>query len=261
MLKTNIIDEAKELESQADSFVSQTKQLLLEENAHENSLLFSAGMNGAHIERVRLSNENAMRKELRMKTGAQAVLTKEEIRKLCIRYRLRFLPSHMYSGAIDNLTGRKLAEFLNKNGDPNPEISASHRLFIMAPADAFKLELTKVQPPDPVLFYQHKDGLFSVVHKWGNDFTVFRRIVGALTSTALVWRWFMFLSIVLVGHALGYALHLMGSQEGALATTFLGYCLAFIRLISLFENYDGEIVFSNEAWNDSRRSKRPLIFM
>lgn len=261
MLKTNIIDEAKELESQADSFVSQTKQLLLEENAHENNLLFSAGMNGAHIERVRLKNENAMRKELRMKTGAQAVLTLEEIKTLCIRYRLRFLPSRKYSGAIDSLTGRKLAEFLNKNGDPSPEMSASQRLFIMAPADAFDLEITKVQPPDPVLFYRHDDGLYSVIHKWGNDFTVFRRIVGALTSSALAWRWFLFLSIVLVGHVLGYAIYLMGSQDGAVITTCLGYCLALVRLFSLVENYDGKIVFSDKAWNEERRSDRPLIFM
>lgn len=52
MFKTDIIDKAKSLEEQANSFVEDTKQLLLEENARENDLLFAAGMNGAHIERI-----------------------------------------------------------------------------------------------------------------------------------------------------------------------------------------------------------------
>lgn len=188
MLKTDIIEKAKGLEAKADAFVSETKQLLLEESSRENNLLFAAGMNDAHIERVRLDQESITRKELREKNGAAAVLTANEIKTLCIRYRLRFLPSRRYAGGIDALTGRKLAEFLRKNGDPSPEHSAQSRLYVMAPADAFNLDIKKPVPPDPVLFYNHENGLYSVVHKWGNDFTIFRRILGALTANGPTWR-------------------------------------------------------------------------
>ena len=262
MFKTDIIDKAKSLEEQANSFVEDTKQLLLEENMRENGLLFAAGMNGAHIERVRLDQEGAMRKQLRMKTGTQAVLPLEEIRQLCILYRLRFLPSKYYSGAIDALTGRKLAAFLDKNGDPNPARSAETRLYIMAPADVFKLNVHQPVPPDPVLFYRHDDGLYSVVHKWGNDMTIFRRILGFFTSTALVWRWSMFLGIIAVTTILGLFFYLMGWQDPAEITILLGFIFAPVRAASASaENNEGRYFFSDRCWNEETRQSRHPFWM
>lgn len=262
MFKTDIIDKAKSLEEQANSFVEDTKQLLLEENMRENGLLFAAGMNGAHIERVRLDQEGAMRKQLRMKTGTQAVLTLEEIRKLCILYRLRFLPSKYYSGAIDALTGRKLAAFLDKNGDPNPARSAETRLYIMAPADVFKLNVHQPVPPDPVLFYRHDDGLYSVVHKWGNDMTIFRRILGFFTSNALVWRWSMFLGIIAVATILGQFCHRMGWHGPDVLFIIVGYSFAVIRgAVGFVENDEGRYFFSDRCWDEKTRQKRHPFWM
>ena len=135
MLKTNILEKAVDISDGADQLVQETKQLLLEANTKENAILAAAGLNKQSVEAYRLKDEAAMRKELKMKTGAPAVLTEAEIKNLCIRYRLRFLPSYRYAGNIDPLLGAKMIRFLEAVGDVAPEYSAERRFFIMAPVE------------------------------------------------------------------------------------------------------------------------------
>lgn len=259
MLKTDIIQKAKSLEMHADTFVRSNQQLLIAENNRENSILEAAGMNEAHNERLRLEHENTTRRSLNTKTGSYAVLTLDEIKSLCIRYRLRFLKSNRYAGVIDEMAGKKMMEFLNKNGDPNAEASARERFFIMASADSFKLNS---RPVSATLFYRHENGLFSMVHKWGDDLTVFRRIVGLFTSSALIWRWSIFLGIIALGPLSAFFLGLADIKDPHGFIFCAGIPIALLRLIALAENDEGRYTFSDRAWDTEKRSERKwLIFM
>lgn len=46
---------------------------------------------------------------------------------------------------------------------------------IVAPKESFRLQ---ERPKDPLFFYQINDEYFYLIHKWGNDLSVFRRIIG-----------------------------------------------------------------------------------
>jgi hypothetical protein len=266
MFKVDILEDARQVEREADAFVEQTKQLLLQESTTERTLLSAAGIDTGHMEAARVRDEKAMREELRMKTGSVAVLTEAEVKALCVKYRLRLLRSQRYKGAIDALTGRKLSKFLQDIGDPSPEHSARERLFVMAPAEAFNTDIAHIAKPipDPVLFYRHDSGVYAVVHKWGNDFTVFRRLLGAVTATAYAWRWFAFLTMLAGSFAIKELFHLAGYHSMEYTALGLGIFLTLFRSLAaicestsshdqrVFEN-DVRVTFSETAWNSHER--------
>jgi len=90
----------------------------------------------------------------------------------------------------------------NEMNTPPPAPPAHPRFFIAAPAESFALQ---PRPIDPLLFCQLGDDLFYLVHKWGNDISVFRRLTKWLlvgwgfwaraggstlaAATAISWVW------------------------------------------------------------------------
>jgi hypothetical protein len=247
----------------ADQLVQETKQLLLEANTKENAILAAAGLNKQSVEAYRLKDESAMRKELKMKTGAPAVLNIDEIRQLCIRYRLRFLPSNRYAGNIDPLLGAKMLRFLESVGDVAPEYSAERRFFIMAPVEAFTLDIVS-KPPDPVLFYRdEKSGLYTVVHKWGNDFTIFRRALGWITQSALHWRWTLFLAFMTLGAGSLLGISKMGSDGWAMIVGVPIIIFGVVRSIMAADvgEWHTHRVFSDKAWNSTEVPDKSMLWM
>jgi len=77
----------------------------------------------------------------------------EDIRKICIDYRLRFLDVKLFKGKIPNEAFKKLDEF--KNNHPN----LNFELRIMAPSKLFELE----NYDDPLLFASLGDGYYYLI--------------------------------------------------------------------------------------------------
>ena len=90
----------------------------------------------------------------------------DQIRKICIDYRLRFLDVKLFKGKIPKEAFKKLDQF--KNNHPN----LNFELRIMAPSKLFELE----NYDDPLLFASLGDGYYYLIHKWGNDLSFFRKI-------------------------------------------------------------------------------------
>lgn len=263
MLKTNILNDAKKAEQEADDFVEETKQLLLDASTKETAILSAAGLNSQSVQAVRLRNEKAMRRELKMKTGSVAVLNKAEIKALCLKYRLRFLRSHFYCGPIDALLGRKIVKFMEDAGEVNPAYAAENRLYVMAPVEAFTLKIGE-RPPDPILFYQCPNDvdLYCVVHKWGNDFTPLRRVEGWLTVNALRWRWFMFLSLSLSAILSAYWIPTSGAGPWWFAIPVVTMVFAIIRAITVCDNdHEAKLTFSESAWNNEQKTNKSLLWL
>lgn len=89
----------------------------------------------------------------------------DQIRDICITYRLRFLDTKYFKNEIPQ-------EALNKVKQLEKEHEITLRGFkIVAPSKMFKLE----NADDPLLFAPIGNGYFYLIHKWGNDLNFFRK--------------------------------------------------------------------------------------
>jgi len=91
----------------------------------------------------------------------------DTIKRLCIAYRLRFLPAAYYRPDFPYEAFVKIREL-----ERNNETKLS-KFYVMAPAEAFKLE----KKTDPLLFVPLADGRFLLVHQWGKELSGFRKIL------------------------------------------------------------------------------------
>ncbi|MXN91099.1 hypothetical protein GR160_07635 [Flavobacterium sp. Sd200] len=90
----------------------------------------------------------------------------EQIKNICIDYRLRFLASHLYKSSIPAEAVSKI-----KALEKSHETTLSG-FMIMAPSKQFHLE----SYDDPLLFAPIGNNYFYLIHKWGNDLGRFRKL-------------------------------------------------------------------------------------
>lgn len=91
-----------------------------------------------------------------------------EIKRVCEKYRLRFLDSKYFKGDIPYEAILKIKEI-----EKNNKIKFSN-FKIIAPAGLFKLEDAN---KDPLLFASIGNGNYYLIHKWGNDLSWHRKIL------------------------------------------------------------------------------------
>lgn len=99
---------------------------------------------------------------------ALQVFTLNEIRKVCIRYRLRFLESKYFKAEFPYEAIRRVNDFERRY---NVTIE---QFRIIAPDHAFNLENIN---KDPLLFAELSDGRYYLVHKWGRDLEWYKKLV------------------------------------------------------------------------------------
>ncbi|MEC7263276.1 MAG: hypothetical protein VXW38_06015 [Bacteroidota bacterium] len=91
----------------------------------------------------------------------------DQIKEICIDYRLRFLNSSYFKGKIPQEAVSKIKHLEKLH---NTELKGFK---IMAPSKLFKLE----DKDDPLLFAPIGNQYFYLVHKWGNDLHPFRKLM------------------------------------------------------------------------------------
>lgn len=131
-----------------------------------------------------------------------------QIEEICGKYLLRFLPSCFYRGQVDKDLAFKISNFeaaydvkcecyhrlhrgtfsffvqINQETGlqemvPGVDDKIVQNTFIMAPKESFNLQ---VRPKDPLFFYKINDEYYYLVHKWGNDLSITRRLKGFFSS-------------------------------------------------------------------------------
>ncbi|MEB8345648.1 hypothetical protein OO010_06290 [Flavobacteriaceae bacterium KMM 6898] len=90
----------------------------------------------------------------------------DQIKQICIEYRLRFLDSKYFKGDIPN---EAISIIKDLEKDHNLELKGFK---IIAPSKLFKLK----NKDDPLLFAPIGNDYFYLIHKWGNDLHPLRRI-------------------------------------------------------------------------------------
>lgn len=93
----------------------------------------------------------------------------EQIKNICIKYRLRFLDTHYFKGEFPR-------EAINKIKALQKEQKIELNSFkIIAPSTLFKLK--DVNDKDPLLLLNLGNGLYYLIHKWGHDLAWHRRLL------------------------------------------------------------------------------------
>lgn len=200
-----------------------------------------------------------------------------QIKETCMKYYLRFLPSIHYKGTLDKELPFKINAFeaayqvkcqcdRNEVGpiefqfyihiDPvtgNQELrnifgsemkTPIQNTFIMAPKSSFELQEV---PKDPLFFYKINEEYYYLIHKWGNDLNIGRRVIGFFSDTMNCF-WFLFL-FSLTAFLLCALTFITSWITAILGTANLVFA---IRLVVLYFCGDYEPLLKNN-WNSPHK--------
>ena len=141
----------------ADHLIQTVSEILLQEEQTETEIL----------SRLK-SREHEASEPFSAVPDPTRVYSEKHIETVCIKYRLRFLPSGMFKNEFpadavfavkrfEEATGRKVTSFR-----------------LIAPGSVFQLE---DRDKDPLLFAEIGNGNYYLLHKWGNDLKSIRKVL------------------------------------------------------------------------------------
>jgi len=154
----NIKDELLKEKGRSENFLDQARNILAEDFYLEQKTK----------EKIKNpSKQYAVSESLEILQD-ENIFTIEEIRNICIKYRLRFLDSKLFKNEIPSDAIHK-ARALQKKYSIEIE-----KYKIIAPASLFKLEDKNA---DPLFFTQITEQHYYLIHKWGSDLSWYRKFV------------------------------------------------------------------------------------
>ncbi len=158
----------------------------------------------------------------------------EQIRGICLKYRLRFLDASLFKGEIP-------AEAISKIKHLEKELGKEFKDYkIIAPKSMFTL---KEKDSDPLLFVRLNDNCFYFIHKWGGELNRFRRIIAYPMQSFghylgfLIGLSFIFMLLIPTSH-IGYSLFL-----------FMHFLIAFACLSSIYIFGINRQNFTSVVWD------------
>lgn len=175
------------------------------------------------------------------KLNPNQIFDLSDIKKLCIKYRLRFLPTKYFNAPFPS-------EAINAVKKLEKEINAEISNFmIVAPSKLFKLEDAN---SDPLLFIPLQDNKFYLVHQWGNDLSWHRRLLAwplksfaKLAATLGVFS--IATTIILPGHILSASEHFFSFER----MFFFIWCSLTLSALVSYLWFTLNLKFSEDAWN------------
>ncbi|SDQ70334.1 hypothetical protein [Flagellimonas zhangzhouensis] len=144
----------------------------------------------------------------------------DQIKQICIDYRLRFLDSSYFKGEIPQ---EAISKIKHLEAAHNTTVQGFK---IMAPSRLFRLE----DKDDPLLFAPIGNDYFYLIHKWGNDLHPLRRL--------FAWPFKNIVNLGLVVLAISYLVTLMVpeglfSKKSTTAEFWIIYFFMFKCLASI----------------------------
>ncbi len=162
----------------------------------------------------------------------------EQIRDVCIDYRLRFLDLKYFKPEVPQ---EAIEAMQGMEAEHNTVLG---NLKIMAPSRLFKLE----DKDDPLLFAPMGNGYYYLVHKWGNDLHPLRKMLvwpfRTIGNLALVVLLCSFLATLLVPNGLF-------SKQGGMAEFWIIFFFMFKSLaaVVIFYGFALGKNFNPAIWN------------
>ena len=136
----------------------QVEKLLIEDEISRNSILNKLSSKNED------SNKNALVFDL-LKT--ENIFHINHIENICINYRLRFLDSSLFK---NNIPDEAISKIKNIEKEHHTKLSGFK---IVAPSKAFHL----LNYDDPLLFIPIGNNYYYLVHKWGDEFRWYRKLL------------------------------------------------------------------------------------
>ena len=162
-----------------------------------------------------------------------------QIKKICIDYRLRFLELNLFKGKVPKKAYQNLEKF--KADHPNLKFD----LKIMAPSKLFELE----NYDDPLLFASLGNGYYYLIHKWGNDLSFFRKIsVWPFKNLVNIIIFISIISLVITALVPGNIFYYDGKPGTQFFITFL-FILKSVIAIFIYYGFSLGKNFNEFIWN------------
>lgn len=182
----------------------------------------------------------------------EGVYSEEQVRKLCIKYRLRCLEVDYFRGKMDEAVPDKKRAFKESFTEVMQQPVYEQDYRIVAPTELFRL---KNVPLDPLLMYRFKmDGAYyyKLVHQWGGDLSGWR----SLTSFPLRSAWHLAGCALLGWSAFVFTLtflvvSLVSEFSAASAGTLVSCLVPALTCITIsyFKDVNGNYQTSDRIWD------------
>jgi len=172
---------------------------------------------------------------------ADKIFDLSDIKCLCIKYRLRFLPTKFFKAdfPIDAIRAIKTLEQEHQTEIKN--------FMIIAPSGMFKLEDAN---KDPLLFVPLENNQFYLIHQWGNDLSWHRRFkawpfktFSRLVSSILLFS--IIITSLIPGSLISASPHYFSLGRFLFGVWLLLVIAASVSFLWFILNQK----FSDEAWN------------
>lgn len=241
-------------------------KLLLQGEASEDARILRGLSNNSNFSRIERETGKVLELEKMDEKYAGKVFTLEQIKELAVDYHLRFLPASYYTGSFDAEVAAKIKEFARVTLAPIDDYSLQRSYFILAPQELFALKderyITK-REQDPAIFYRIDNEHYRLIHKWGNDFTIFRYLQGfRWKNFKQHWLYNTFMVMPIVAIIVAIFLPISAMENYPIWTSILvvssSFCFSHVRW-NWKKLDDFEVIksfFSERNWNTDTKIKR-----
>ncbi len=137
--------------------VSIAKAIYIEQEFEDCRVVEALGSSGCGVQEI---DERCL--------DQNRIYTLNEIKKIAIDYRLRFLPSKYFIGDIPYDAIMEIKKLRKATG------SEVNKFRVLAPSKRFELE---DENADPLLFTPLSNGKYYLIHQWGNDLAWYKKIM------------------------------------------------------------------------------------
>ncbi|HAD96747.1 MAG TPA: hypothetical protein DCG19_05030 [Cryomorphaceae bacterium] len=148
---------ARQQRRKPDEVLNAFRDLLREDDAREEAIRKALKDGSDQLDNVNVSILEADR-----------IFTGEQIKNLCRVYRLRFLAAQRFKGEIPYEAISRVKQLQRKNSGDLTNFK------ILAPAAMFNLV---EKDKDPLLFLSLGNDRYYLVHKWGKDMSILRKLL------------------------------------------------------------------------------------
>jgi hypothetical protein len=161
----------------------------------------------------------------------------EQIKTICIDYRLRFLDSHLFKGQIPAEAISKISALEKTH---QTQLSGFK---IMAPSKLFKLE----SYDDPLLFVPIGNNYYYLIHKWGNDLHPLRK--WAMKPFKTMENFILLLAVISIFLAAILPLNILGkTTEGTMRLVSFLFILKSLVGFCIYYCFSQGKNFSENIW-------------
>ena len=162
----------------------------------------------------------------------------DQIKSICIDYRLRFLDSHLFKNDIPE---EAISKIKSMEKDHNCDLRGFK---IIAPSKLFHLK----NFDDPLLFVPIGNNYYYLIHKWGGEINPFRKL--AVRPFRNLSSFFMFLMVISFGLAFIAPYDILGQVTPGIfrALSFLFIFKSLVGIALYYCFWKGKN-FNEAIWN------------